>query len=465
MFRKYWHNKTRFVALAIGIFCSSFLSAQTASQVDGGGDPGAGALLLTVDDTGGASPGWGASFNGVADVIEAATLSLADQTSGNVVYSGANGDPVDWSNLTAITDGPAVGDYATTFCKWDNTADGGSGIEVEQFTFADATSTSGYIIVVFKITATAAIANDLSPTLWVNFNVGGATSNTDDETEDLSAGGVPLIRHFDGAGSDQFGLALLSGTPQNVDYEMTFPASDAGEIIALFTDAGIDADIGAPGQEIFTAMTAPDISLPAIGDTAIIAFAICAGVTAGDVQQAATDADAAWNTDAGVAGWVGTLADVVNGTTAGSGLVINFGGFPGPVIDSISPSSGVMGGGDTLTIDGILLTNLTGVSFGGGTAIAPVVGGSDFSRTVVTPPQSPSGTVDLTFESSDGDTEVAGGFDYDPCTTAPTIVSVSPDEALIGSDVIITGTGFLCDVEANIEVRFGTLDANFNVDS
>ncbi|MEU4493813.1 IPT/TIG domain-containing protein [Streptomyces sp. NPDC023998] len=127
--------------------------------------------------------------------------------------------------------------------------------------------------------------------------------------------------------------------------------------------------------------------------------------------------------------------------------------LPPPVIVSVSPGSGPVAGGSTITISGRCLASATSVQFGGSTVTPTVV--SDQELTVVSPTGAAS-TVALAVITQGGTASTAFRF-VDP----PTATGFSPltGPSAGGTLVGITGTNLL----TTTGVTFGAVPATFAV--
>ena len=147
---------------------------------------------------------------------------------------------------------------------------------------------------------------------------------------------------------------------------------------------------------------------------------------------------------------VAGTADVVVETPAGSseGGTGAYTYVAAPTISSVSPDEGPAAGGQTVTIEGTGLANVSAVKFGGS------VGGGlvevSATKIEVETPSHAAGTVDVELTTPGGTATSTNAYAY---FAAPTISSVSPDEgpAAGGQTVTIEGTG-LANVSA---VKFG----------
>ncbi|MGH2807429.1 MAG: beta strand repeat-containing protein [Actinomycetota bacterium] len=124
-----------------------------------------------------------------------------------------------------------------------------------------------------------------------------------------------------------------------------------------------------------------------------------------------------------------------------------------PTISSFSPTSGAPG--TSVQINGTNLTNVSAVRFNGVNATFTVNNSGRITATV------PAGatTGRITVVTANGTATSATDFTVTP--GAPTISSLTPSNGAVGSNVIITGTGF----NGTITVRFDGVAAPFTVNS
>ncbi len=131
-----------------------------------------------------------------------------------------------------------------------------------------------------------------------------------------------------------------------------------------------------------------------------------------------------------------------------------------PTLTLLSPDSGVISGGTSVTITGTHLTGTTAVTFGGVAATSLNVV-NDTTITLVTPAHG-TGSVDIAITNPQGTGTLVNGYTY--LASAPTITSISPTSGFTtgGTSVTITGTDF---TDAT-NVTFGSTEASsFNIDS
>jgi IPT/TIG domain len=113
--------------------------------------------------------------------------------------------------------------------------------------------------------------------------------------------------------------------------------------------------------------------------------------------------------------------------------------FPAPSITTVSPSSGVPGGGTSVTITGNSFSGATGVSFGANQSSAFTVN-SNTSITATSPAGTAGSRVDITVTGPGGTSTTlpADQFTYGPQVTG---LSPSTGPAAGGTTVTITGSG------------------------
>ena len=125
---------------------------------------------------------------------------------------------------------------------------------------------------------------------------------------------------------------------------------------------------------------------------------------------------------------------------------------PLPSVSSISPKSGSVTGGQTVTIAGSNLTGTSQVWFGS-TAATNVTVVSD-SQVTATVPAHTAGTVNVWVVTPAGKSAVSSGDHYN-YYAVPTVTSISPASGPRGTAVTVTGTGFA----SGAHVAFGANSA------
>jgi hypothetical protein len=113
---------------------------------------------------------------------------------------------------------------------------------------------------------------------------------------------------------------------------------------------------------------------------------------------------------------------------------------PAPAVTSVSPTSGPIAGGTTVTVTGTNFTGATAVDFGATPGTGVVVNGAGTSLTVTSPAVS-AGTVEVTVVTPEGTsaTSAADSFTY---FGIPTVTGVAPRTGTTagGNSVTVTGT-------------------------
>ncbi len=130
-----------------------------------------------------------------------------------------------------------------------------------------------------------------------------------------------------------------------------------------------------------------------------------------------------------------------------------YGVNPAPTLSSLSPTSGPVAGGQTVTLTGTDFAAGATVLFGGNLATGVVLTGT--TTITCTTPVGVAGSVNVTVTNTDGqNSTLTGGYTY---VSAPTVTAVSPGSGDVsgGTPVTITGTNFA----SGATVTFGTAQA------
>ena len=161
---------------------------------------------------------------------------------------------------------------------------------------------------------------------------------------------------------------------------------------------------------------------------------------------------------AGAAGTIDVTVTNAGGTSATS-LADRFTYVTPPVVTGISPSTGPVAGGSSVTITGNNLAAATTVSFGA--ALATITSDSATQLVVTSPAGSPA-TVDVTVTTAGGTspTSAADQFTY---AALPTVTAVTPGAGPTGGGTMVTIQG--TSLAGATAVRFGTLPATIRSDS
>jgi hypothetical protein len=143
------------------------------------------------------------------------------------------------------------------------------------------------------------------------------------------------------------------------------------------------------------------------------------------------------------AGTAGTV-DVVVTTAGGSSTpsaASKYTYVAPPAVTAVTPATGPVAGGRTVTITGTHLDGATSVAFGTTTA-TPAPGGTDTSLTCLTPHVAAAGPVHVTVTTADGGTSTPSDADEYTYLALPTVTALSPATGPIagGTSVTVTGT-------------------------
>ncbi|MFM7253605.1 MAG: beta strand repeat-containing protein, partial [Ilumatobacteraceae bacterium] len=116
--------------------------------------------------------------------------------------------------------------------------------------------------------------------------------------------------------------------------------------------------------------------------------------------------------------------------------------IPRPVVTSVTPSFGLLAGGNQVTIVGTDLDELQSVTIGG--AAAAVVSGTATQIVVTVPERLTRGTVDVIVTTLATQPSAGGAGSQYTYVTTPTVTDVSPSTGTVdgGTSVTITGTDF-----------------------
>jgi hypothetical protein len=223
-----------------------------------------------------------------------------------------------------------------------------------------------------------------------------------------------------GATSVNFGGTIIVPTSvTDTSLNVVSPPHAAGVVdIIVTTPVGVSANTAADNfaftnAPVVTAVT-PNAG-PVAGGTVVTvtgsgftgATSVTFGGVAGTSLSVVNDTSLLVTTPAHTAGTVDVIVTTPLGTSANT-AADNFVFGSGPVISSLSPTSGPIAGGTVVTITGTGFTGATSVSFGGTTATPTVV--NDTSLTVVTPAHA-NGDANVTVTTPVG-TSAAVTFSY-----------------------------------------------------
>lgn len=191
------------------------------------------------------------------------------------------------------------------------------------------------------------------------------------------------------------------------------------------------------------------------GETVTLGGSGLAGVTSVDFDGSAativstTDTEIVVTTPAHAAG----MTDVTVSDGQQTATFVNAYEFVAPIpsITAVTPATGSVLGGESVTITGTDLDAVTSVDFGGTSATIDLVSSTEIT---VTTPAHAAGIVDVTVVDPFYSTTLNASYEFVPEPVVnPTISGVLPGAGTEngGTDVTITGTGF----QAGADVTFG----------
>jgi alpha-tubulin suppressor-like RCC1 family protein len=255
--------------------------------------------------------------------------------------------------------------------------------------------------------------------------------------------GAPIVTEV--SAGDRFGLALTTS-----GQVYSWGANNVGQL-----GDGIAGNSPRPVPVSLPAGSA--VSGIAAGNTAALALTSTGQVLAwGDnsVGQAGNGGTAGPLFSPGpVAFPAGTIVTSVASGTA-SNLSLAIASTVAPAVTAVSPNSGPVAGGTTVTVSGTGFTGATAVKFGTVAATSFTVV-SDTRITAVTPAQ--AAAVHGILVTTPGGTSANSAADYFTYRAAPTVTSITPTGGPVagGTSVTVTGSGFT----GTTAVKFGTVVA------
>jgi hypothetical protein len=260
-----------------------------------------------------------------------------------------------------------------------------------------------------------------------DFTINSATSVT--ATAPAQAAGV-----VDLTVSGPYGVSATSGADQFA-YTGTAPAVTGLDITSGPTAGGTVVTISGSNLNGATGV--------AFGANAASSFTVLSATTIRAVAPA------------GTAGTVDVTVTNPYGTSSTS-TADQFSYLAAPTVTGVSPSSGPVGGGTSVTISGTNFTGATQVLFGSVPAAAYTVV-SATSVTATAPPQAPA-TLDVTVTTPGGVSATSGADQYTYQSTAPSVSAVSPNRGPTAGGTTVTTTG--ANFTGATAVNFGTTAAS-----
>ncbi|WP_353063325.1 IPT/TIG domain-containing protein [Tunturibacter psychrotolerans] len=420
------------------------------------------------------------------DIAEDKIVTTAGSNSATATLSGSGPWVMQMVTFSATPSGPAP--TVSSVTPNSGSTAGGTAVTITGTNFvAGATvtfgSTAGTSVVVVNsttITATAPAASAGAATVTVT-NSGGQSGSlasaftyiAPPTVTSVSPNGGPLAggtavtitgTNFAAGATVTFGsTAATSVTVVNATtITATTPAGSAGAVTVTVTNSnGLSGNLASG----FTFAPAPTVSSVSpntgstAGGTAITItgtnFAPGATVEILETRRQATNVvvvnstTITATTPTGNAGAV-TVTVAVNGQSGN--LANGFTYIVSPTVSSVSPNSGPVGGGTTVTITGTNFATGAAVTFGSTSATNVTVVNS--TTITATTPAGSAGAVTVTVTVNGQSGSLAGAFTY---AASPTVSSVSPNSGSTsgGTAVTIMGTNFV----AGAAVTFGSAAA------
>ncbi|MCX7293685.1 IPT/TIG domain-containing protein, partial [Janthinobacterium sp.] len=449
--------------------------------------PVSGGTAVTITGTGftGATALKFGSNNGLSVTVLNSTTITATSPAGtgvvNVFVTTPGGtNAADPSNQFTYVPAPAI----TSISPTAGPGGGGTTVTINGSNFTGATAVTfgataaiGYTVnSATQITATAPAG---SGTVDVRVTTVGGTSATS-AADQFTYVGAPVVSSISPTAGPAAGgttVTIRSGATAATGYTVnsatqitaTAPAG-VGTVDVRVTTVGGTSATSAADQ--FTYVAAPVVSSvsptagPAVGGTTVtISGTNFSGATA--VRFGATAAtgftvNSATQITATAPAGVGTV-DVrvtTSGGTSATGAADQFTYVAVPTVTSLSPASGPIAGGSTVTISGTNFSGATAVTFGGTAAIGfPVNSATQITATA----PAGSGTVDVRVTTIGG-TSATSANDQFTYVGAPVVSSILPTAGPVtgGSTVTISGTN----LSGATAVTFGgTAAIGFTVNS
>jgi hypothetical protein len=380
---------------------------------------GSGSVTVTVTTPGGTSNG--ATYSYVAaPVITGISPVQGPAAGGTAVTINGTG----FTGATAVVFGSASAAFTVvSSTQISATAPAGSGSVTVTVTTPGGTSngaTYSYVA--------APVVNTLSP------------------AQGPSAGGNTVTitgTGFTGVTAVMFGSAPAAFTVlSSTQITATAPAGSGSVTVTVTTPGGTSngatySYVAAPVVNTLSPRQGPSAG----GNTVTITgtgFTGVTGVMFGSVSAAFTVVSATQITATAPAGAVAPVAVTVI-TAGGTSNAVLYYYLPLPTVAALSPSTGPVAGGNTVTITGTGLTLTTAVHFGSGAATAVTIV-SDNQITVHAP--SGTGTVAVTVTTPGGTSLPGVGSPYYTYVALPVISALTPAQgpATGGTAVTITGS-------------------------
>jgi DNA-binding beta-propeller fold protein YncE len=274
-----------------------------------------------------------------------------------------------------------------------------------------------------------------------------------------TAGGTSVTltgTNLTGASAVSFGGTAATSFTVNSASQITAitPAGSAGTIDLTITTAG--GTSATSSADHYTYMAAPTVSAinpgtsPTAGGATIAitgtnltgATAVSFGGTAAKSFTVNSASQITAITPAGSVGWVHVTISTPGGTSITSASD-HCTYVASPTVSAISPSSGPVAGGTTVTLTGTNLTGASAVSFGGTAASSFTVNSA--SQITATAPAGAAGAVDVTITTAGGASAIGSADKFTYLRTITTTLTASLAPSTFGTPVtftaMVTGSG------------------------
>jgi RHS repeat-associated protein len=410
----------------------------------------------------------GTEITATAPAESAATVAITVTTPGGV-SPAVPADQFAYTTAPAVT---SISPQAGPLAGGTNVTITGSGFSgATAVTFGTVAATSYTIKSATQIIATApseatgtvdvtvttpgGISPDISSDQYT-YAPGPAVSKVSTSAGPIAGGTAVTITGtgFTGASAVSFGSvsAASYAVVSSTQITATAPAQQAGTVdVTVTTPGGISPAVTA---DQFSYLPEPAVTGiappagPASGGTAVTitgtglasATAVSFGTVAATSFTVVSSTQLAAVVPAQSAGTVDVTVSTPGGTSSDV-TADHFTYAPLPAVTKVTPSTGLTGGGTTVTITGSAFTGATAVNFGSTPAATFTV--TSATQITATAPAHATGTVDITVTTPGGTSPDAAAdhFIYDQ---VPAITKISPSAgpAAGGTAVTITGTGF-----------------------
>ena len=446
----------------------------------------------------------GTSFAGVYVIANASGTYYGQTMTAGHLYAIAGGTPTVLQSLTTpvvggtdgggniyladktshklyeLTGGPAGPPSVTSVTPTSGPQDGGNTVTVRGAGLATATK------VTFGTTAVTTFTSDTATAVTFPAPAGTGTVTVTVTTSEGSATKTgaytyvpaPMIATVTPASGPQAGsnTVTVNGTNLENASKVTFGTngvtsftSDTATAITLTVPAAsaagsVSVKVTTPGglttkANAYTYVATPTVSsvTPASGPAAGTNMVKVKGtnlenaskVTFGTTSVTSFTSDTTTAITLAAPAGTGTVTVKVT-TVGGTGTKANaYKYIPGPTIMTVTPPSGPLAGGNTVTVNGTNLTNASKVTFGGSSVTTFTSDTATAIKLVV--PSGTGGAVAVKVITPGGSFTKASGYTY---TTLPGIATVTPTSGPVGggNSVTITGTN----LATATKVTFGT---------